>query len=96
MLEQTKTIEISHDTTMDIEDFQDSIGRSLRTIEEMYNVTGTWLSETVYEIRGSSIHGTIKLIGSKVIVKLTLGMLLVPFASTIEGLISSALKERLK
>lgn len=96
MIEETKTIEISHDTTMDVQEFQEAINQTFKTIEEMYNVTGLWTADTAYEITGSSIQGTVRLINHKVVVKLTLGLLLLPFASTIKGLVTTALKERLK
>lgn len=96
MIETTKTIEISHDTTMDALEFRHAINQAFQTIEEMYNITGLWVSERVYEISGTSIQGTVCLVNKKVVVKLTLGMLLIPFASTIESMIGTALKDRLK
>ena len=96
MMETTKTIEISHDTTMGIPEFRHAIDQAFQTIEDMYNVTGLWVSDRVYEIQGTSIQGTVCLANDKVIVKLTLGLLLIPFASSIESMIGTALKDRLK
>lgn len=96
MTEPTKTIEISHDTTMDVLEFKHAIDQSFQTIEDMYNVTGLWISDRIYEISGASIQGTIRLTNKKVVVRLTMGLLLIPFAGTIESMIATALKDRLK
>ena len=96
MLETTRTIELSHDTTMEVHEFKEAIDQAFKTIEDMYGVTGTWTSDTVYEITGSSIHGTVCLANQQVLVKLTLGLLLLPFASTIKSMVTTALKDRLK
>jgi hypothetical protein len=81
---------------MDVPEFKDAINQAFRTIEDMYNVTGLWTSDRAYEIHGNSIQGCVILGNSKVIVRLTIGLLLIPFASTIEGMITTALKDRLK
>jgi putative polyhydroxyalkanoate system protein len=96
MAETTRTIEISHDTTMDVPEFRYAIERSFNTLEDMYNITGLWLADTIYELSGTSIQGTVRLVNHKVVVKLTLGLLLVPFAGTIKGMVATALKDRLK
>lgn len=96
MTETTKTIEISHDTTMDILEFRHAINEAFRTLEDMYNVTGIWVSDRAYEIQGNSIQGCVIFGNSKVVVRLTLGMLLIPFANSIESMIATALKDRLK
>jgi len=96
MAETTKTIEISHDTTMDVPEFKQAIDQAFHTIEDMYNITGLWVSDRAYEIQGNSIQGVVILGNSKVIVRLTLGMLLIPFAGSIESMITTALKDRLK
>ena len=96
MTETTKTIEISHDTTMDVPEFRHAIERSFNTLEDMYNITGLWIADTIYELSGTSIQGTVRLVNHKVVVKLTLGLLLMPFAGTIKGMVATALKDRLK
>jgi putative polyhydroxyalkanoate system protein len=96
MPETTKTIEISHDTTMDVPEFKYAIDQAFYTIEDMYNITGLWVSDRVYEVTGTSIQGSVHLVSQKVIVKLTLGMLLIPFADSIKGMVATALKDRLK
>jgi len=96
MMETTKTIEISHDTSMDAQGFRCAIDQSFQAIEDMYNITGTWISDHVYDIQGTSIQGTVCLSNGKVVVRLTLGLLLIPFASSIESMVGTALKERLK
>jgi putative polyhydroxyalkanoate system protein len=96
MVETTKTIEISHDTTMDVQEFKEAISQSFNTIEDMYNVTGLWIADTIYELSGTSIQGTVRLVNHRVVVKLTLGLLLIPFAGTIKNMVATALKDRLK
>jgi putative polyhydroxyalkanoate system protein len=96
MPETTKTIEISHDTTMDVQEFKYAIDQAFYTIEDMYNITGLWVSDRVYEISGNSIQGSVRLVDQKVLVNLTLGLLLTPFAGTIKSMIATALKDRLK
>lgn len=81
---------------MDVLEFRHAINQAFQTIQDMYNVTGLWVSDLVYEIQGTSIQGTVCLASGKVIVKLTLGLLLIPFASSIESMIGTALKDRLK
>jgi hypothetical protein len=95
-MEAAKTIEISHATSTDVLEFRHAINQAFQTIQDMYNVTGLWVSDLVYEIQGTSIQGTVCLASGKVIVKPPLGLLLIPFASSIESMIGTALKDRLK
>lgn len=92
----TKNIQITHETTMSAPEFRDAIDQAFSTLSEMYNLKGTWESDVLYSISGASVEGFVTLVGNHVEVSLTLGNLLVPFAGTIESMIATALKDRLK
>lgn len=90
------TIQISQQTTMGKAEFQEAIDQAFATLNDMYNLSGSWNSDTEYSISGSGIHGTVTLRENSVNVTLSLGTLLLPFADTIKRMIATALKDRLK
>lgn len=92
----TQHIQIAQKTTKSAPEFRKAVDEAFVTITEMYNVTGAWESGTLYSLSGASIEGFVMLVDGYVEVSLTLGALLVPFSKTIESMVSTALKERLK
>jgi len=91
-----KTINITHKTSMDAADFREAINDIFSTLKSMYKIDGSWKSGTLYLLSGDNIGGFVALIDGYVEVSLVLGMLLVPFAGTIETMVTTALKDRLK
>lgn len=92
----TKTINISHKTSMNAQEFRDAINDIFSTLKTMYKVDGTWKSGTLYILSSDSIGGFVAFVDGCVEVSLVLGSSLVLFSGTIENMVTTALKDRLK